>query len=119
MFKDDRPAGGPQRKDWERTREAMKEKGLFPTGAPHVWTKCVAPENAKSTHPNDWWTLSPEELALNPMYAEKKADIRYVSGSSKMVGRVAAVPGSWETFNITRCTARRSQSRLVAKEGPT
>ena len=58
---------------WQRTREVMKERGLFPTGAPHppAWTQYVAPENAKSTHPNDWETLNPEELALDPMYAEK------------------------------------------------
>ncbi|KAF8420992.1 hypothetical protein EV426DRAFT_718966 [Tirmania nivea] len=64
---------GHSTKLWERTREVMKEKGLFPTGAPHppLWTKYVAPENVKRTNPNDWWTLNPEALALDPMYAEK------------------------------------------------
>jgi len=67
------PQEGHNAKHWERTREGMKETGLFPTGPPHppTWTQYVAPENAKSTHPNHWWTLNPEQLALDPMYAEK------------------------------------------------
>jgi len=67
------PQEGHNTKHWERTRELMKEKGLFPTGAPDppLWMKYMSPENAKRTHPNDWWSLNPEELALDPMYAEK------------------------------------------------
>ncbi|KAF8434218.1 hypothetical protein BGX38DRAFT_179183 [Terfezia claveryi] len=67
------PQEGHNTKHWERTREEMKEKGLFPTGPPEppLWTKYVAPENAKNTDPNNWGTLNPEELALDPMFAEK------------------------------------------------
>lgn len=62
---------------WEKVRETMQTQGIFPTGPPNppTWQKYVAPDKVVQTHPDDWWVLDPNVMALDPLYAEKMATI--------------------------------------------